>query len=92
MIFPKGQNPNADSYSAIRDDAGTFLPLYHALKAKKINYILIVGLALDYCVIKTINDINKYFPTIQVICDLNCTRMIDQRPKIKTLIIKQTKQ
>eukprot|EP00053_Salpingoeca_punica_P005106 m.52595 g.52595 ORF g.52595 m.52595 type:complete len:365 (-) comp13089_c0_seq2:420-1514(-) len=51
QIVFKGLDPHADSYSAFRDvKDGTDTPLDQMLKKQKVKTVIIVGLALDFCV------------------------------------------
>ena len=56
-IFPKGTNPQIDSYSAFFDNLhlqSTGLGDY--LKQERVNEIFVMGLATDYCVLFTVID------------------------------------
>ena len=59
-VVRKGLNPDVDSYSGFQDNSHfvkTDLDDYH--KSKNIDYVEIVGLALDYCVKYTCLDANE---------------------------------
>src|SRR5690606_37820350 len=59
-VFPKGMNPEVDSYSGFFDnDYISSTGLGEFLKAKGIVEVDVVGLALDYCVKATALDSQK---------------------------------
>jgi nicotinamidase/pyrazinamidase len=59
-IFQKGTNPNVDSYSGFYDnDNSSSTGLGEYLKLEGVTEVLIVGLALDYCVKFTALDAQK---------------------------------
>lgn len=59
-IFKKGMNPEVDSYSGFYDnDHNSSTGLGEFLKAKKVTEVMVVGLALDYCVKYTALDSKK---------------------------------
>ena len=50
-VFPKGENPEVDSYSGFYDNDGvSSTGLAEYLKEKGVEEVVVVGLALDYCV------------------------------------------
>jgi nicotinamidase/pyrazinamidase len=84
-IIQKGTNPYIDSYSGFFENDGitaTQLDLY--LRSENIKEILVVGLALDYCVAYTAVDAAKLGYKVSI--DLNATRSIN--PDIKSLLEK----
>jgi nicotinamidase/pyrazinamidase len=56
-IIKKAQNPNVDSYSAVRDDSGAETGLEATLRENGILSVLIYGIATDYCVKATAIDL-----------------------------------
>lgn len=58
-VFYKGTNPEADSYSGFFDDNGGDTGLNAYLKAAGVTEVVVVGLALDYCVKATALDAQK---------------------------------
>ncbi|PPE06029.1 isochorismatase family protein [Williamsoniiplasma lucivorax] len=54
-IIYKGQHTKYESYSAFFDEAGTSNGLDEYLKSKKITKLILVGVALDICVLQTYN-------------------------------------
>jgi nicotinamidase/pyrazinamidase len=74
-IFRKGMDPEADSYSVFADNAGrnpTGLDGY--LRARGVVELVLVGLALDYCVLFTARDARRLLPDLQVTVVLDATR------------------
>jgi nicotinamidase/pyrazinamidase len=59
-IFQKGTNPEVDSYSGFFDnDKKTSTGLSEYLQSQKVTHVVVVGLALDYCVKATALDAVK---------------------------------
>lgn len=56
LILRKGYRPDADSYSAFRENDGATTGLAEGLMAKGIERVFIAGLAGDYCVLYTALD------------------------------------
>lgn len=60
-IIQKGKNPEVDSYSGFLDnDKKNSTGLYEFLKNKNVDQVVVVGLALDYCVKATALDAKKF--------------------------------
>jgi len=55
-VVTKGKDKKFDSYSAFKDDGGTFTGLKELLDNKGIKEIDVCGLALEYCVKFTVMD------------------------------------
>lgn len=59
-IFPKGTNPEVDSYSGFFDnDQKSSTGMGEWLKKQNVTEVVVVGLALDYCVKATAIDAHK---------------------------------
>lgn len=58
-IIVKGTNPEADSYSGFFDDNGGDTGMNAYLKSQGVTEVVVVGLALDYCVKATALDAVK---------------------------------
>jgi nicotinamidase/pyrazinamidase len=77
FIFSKGANPLVDSYSGFyENNKTTSTGLGEFLKLKGITEVLIVGLALDYCVKATALDALKF--GLKVSVDLKGTRAVNK--------------
>lgn len=79
IILRKGMNPGIDSYSAFQENYGpggrrAYTGLMGMLLEKVVRRIIIVGLARDYCVLWSAQDIGMTIPTT-VVWDL--TRAVD---------------
>ena len=70
MGFAKGTNPNYDSYSGVKDFDGAKTGLVYHLKESKIKNIIVYGLATDYCVLSTVEDLVAEGFNVLVISDL----------------------
>lgn len=55
-IVKKGQDKNFDSYSGFQDDGGAKTELDRILRARGIEFLVIYGIATDYCVRATAMD------------------------------------
>eukprot|EP00696_Hemimastix_kukwesjijk_P017844 gnl/Hemi2/6611_TR2254_c0_g2_i1.p1 gnl/Hemi2/6611_TR2254_c0_g2~~gnl/Hemi2/6611_TR2254_c0_g2_i1.p1 ORF type:complete len:516 (-),score=197.60 gnl/Hemi2/6611_TR2254_c0_g2_i1:113-1618(-) len=63
IVLLKGVERNIDSYSGVKDDAGTVSPLPALLKAMPdLENIFVAGLAMDFCVKNTALDLHTLFP------------------------------
>lgn len=61
-IFPKGENPDIDSYSGFLDnDQISSTGLHEFLQEKNVKQVIVIGLALDYCVKFTALDAAKTY-------------------------------
>ena len=89
-IFRKGENPNIDSYSGFYDnDHRTSTGLAEYLKKNHITDVVIVGLALDYCVKYTaIDSVKEGFKTKLLI---NGTKAVNINPNDGDESIKELK-
>ena len=81
-IILKGKDANnrVDSYSAFGDEYhGQYekTELEYYIKMKKIQKLIVVGLATDYCVGSTAIDAKHYFPEMEVILIEDCMRGVD---------------
>ena len=77
LILRKGSTPTMDSYSALFEaDGKTPTGLHAWLEAKQIKRLVLVGLAIDYCVLATALDARKLGYAVVVVED--ATRGIDQ--------------
>ena len=77
--FPKGTNPEVDSYSGFFDnDHKSSTGLGEYLKEKKVTEVVVVGLALDYCVKATAMDSQKLGFKTSVL--LNGTKAVNLNP------------
>lgn len=56
LLLRKGTRPNADSYSAFRENDGMTTGLAEALMARGVERVYVVGLAGDFCVLFTAID------------------------------------
>ncbi|CAO1633238.1 unnamed protein product [Sympodiomycopsis kandeliae] len=84
LIVRKGEDVNIDGYSALSDNAYTkFTPLIRYLSSLQrleksdkmkppIEIVIVVGLALDYCVFSSAMDLLKF--GLQVVIPLDCTK------------------
>jgi nicotinamidase/pyrazinamidase len=90
-IFPKGKNPEVDSYSGFFDNArrgDTGLGEY--LKSKGIEQVFVCGLALDYCVKFTALDAQSLgFETFLI---FDATRAVNLKPEDGNLAIKEMEE
>ena len=69
-IFTKGENPQVDSYSAFFDnDKMSHTRLHAWLQHQKINHLIIMGIATDYCVKFTVLDALKLGYQVDVIAE-----------------------
>jgi len=78
VVFRKGMDREADSYSVFADNAGrnpSGLDGY--LRARAASELVIVGLALDYCVRFTALDARRLLPELPVTVVLDATRPVD---------------
>jgi len=70
-VASKGEDMGAESYSAFYDCFGKELPLKQHLKEQKIENVLVLGLATDFCVFSTARDAVKAgFGNVLVVKDL----------------------
>jgi nicotinamidase/pyrazinamidase len=81
-IILKGKDVNnrVDSYSAFGDEFhGQYekTELEYLIKMKKIERLIVVGLATDYCVGSTAIDAKHYFPEMEVILIEDCMRGVN---------------
>lgn len=66
-IIKKGMDPQYDSYSGFQDDGGKKTELDSLLKKEEIKYIILYGIATDYCVKATAMDaISEGYKVIMV--------------------------
>ena len=90
-IFPKGKNPEVDSYSGFFDNArrgDTGVGEY--LKSKGIEQVFVCGLALDYCVKFTALDAQSLgFETFLI---FDATRAVNLKPEDGNLAIKEMEE
>jgi nicotinamidase/pyrazinamidase len=54
VLVKKGMRLNFDSYSGFRDDGGGLTAMESVLKTLKVEYLVIFGIATDYCVEATV--------------------------------------
>ncbi|MBY3432981.1 bifunctional nicotinamidase/pyrazinamidase [Rhizobium laguerreae] len=67
FIQRKGENPQVDSYSAFKDNAGDALTGLDAyLRDKGVSELDVLGLATDYCVRFSVEDAVDYLPGVKV--------------------------
>ncbi len=66
----KGTNLQYDSYSGFKDDGGEYTALQKLLVDKKINHLIVFGLAADYCVKETAIDGKTLGWNIFLVADL----------------------
>eukprot|EP00053_Salpingoeca_punica_P005107 m.52611 g.52611 ORF g.52611 m.52611 type:complete len:378 (-) comp13089_c0_seq4:379-1512(-) len=83
QIVYKGLDPKVDSYSAFADvKEGADTPLHEMLQRQKITHVVVVGLALDYCVQFTAKHAVARKYTTYVVEDLTRPVAESDRPKI----------
>ncbi|GAA5804448.1 Isochorismatase-like protein [Helicostylum pulchrum] len=84
FIVQKGLNRHVDSYSAFADNNySEITPLAKILYQQFVDKVIIVGLALDYCVKYTCLDAIKFgFKTVLVV---DCTKPVDKEQFHATL-------
>lgn len=59
-IFPKGTNPQIDSYSGFYDnDGAASTGLHEFLQQRGVTEVVVLGLATDYCVLQTVLDARR---------------------------------
>ncbi|MDB5037490.1 MAG: nicotinamidase [Bacteriovoracaceae bacterium] len=75
FILKKGMRLECDSYSAFFENDGTPTGLSKILREKKINKVVLVGLAGDYCVYWSAEDAHK--EVFEVIYLQNLTRFVN---------------
>ena len=91
-VFKKGRNVNVESYSAFGDEFNAKYEntnLHSYLSSLDIKHIVLVGLAMDYCVYNTAKDAIKYGYIVHII--RSCTRGVEEKTTndaINDLIIK----
>lgn len=94
IVVRKGDNPNIDGYSALSDNSYTrFTPLIRYLSSTQrlsgssssspIEIVVVVGLALDYCVLSSAMDLLKH--GLHVVLPLDCSRAVTPDGKLKAL-------
>lgn len=79
----KGENTNAECYSAFEDEFGNETELHKYLIKNKIKILYIGGIALEYCVIETIKSALKF--NYKVILDMKITIYINKNDAISLL-------
>ena len=89
-VFPKGQNPEVDSYSGFFDnDHKSSTGLGEYLKDQGVSRVFVVGLALDYCVKATALDAKKLGFDTSVI--LRATKAVNINPDDAQKAVNQLK-
>lgn len=90
-VFPKGQNPEIDSYSGFFDnDKRSATGMGEYLKNKNIQQVDVVGLALDYCVKATAIDAKGLGFDTTVIVD--ATRAVNMNPTDGDQAVKELRE
>ena len=85
-IIPKGTHDHADSYSAFYDNKGMYsTELDKFLQEKKINDLVICGLATDYCVKYTVLDALLLKYNVDVITDA-CAGIADTAEALNEMV------
>lgn len=85
-VFRKGTKRNIESYSAFGDEFGNKYEntgLHNWLRSKNITDIIIVGLAIDYCVYNTVLDAITYGFNTHLI--LECMKWVEESTGKKAL-------
>ncbi|MFL1780429.1 nicotinamidase/pyrazinamidase [Candidatus Hepatincolaceae symbiont of Richtersius coronifer] len=81
----KGQDTLYDSYSAFYDDKGNSTGLYEYLKQCAITEVVLVGLALDWCVKATAQDAVKLGYKVKVLLKATCSINFDPHNYVNIL-------